>query len=72
MLGYMVEDKMAWPALAFDKKSGSPFRQFSGRGIPCLVILDEHGQVLSHSYENGEYVGPTKVLKDLDKLLKSS
>jgi len=72
MLGYMVEDKMAWPALAFDKKSGSPFRQFSGRGIPCLVILDEHGQVLSHSYENGEYIGPTKVLKDLDKLLKSS
>lgn len=72
MLGYMVEDKMAWPALAFDKKPGSPLRQYSGRGIPCLVILDEHGQVLSHSYENGEYIGPTKVLKDLDKLLKSS
>jgi len=72
MLGYMIEDKMAWPALAFDKKPGSPLRQFSGKGIPCLVVIDEHGQVVSHTYVDGERVGPTKVMKDLDKLLKDS
>ncbi len=70
MLGYMTEDKMAWPALGFDKKKQSQLRSYSGRGIPCLVILDATGKVISHSYVDGEYVGPTKVLKDLDNLLK--
>lgn len=70
MLGYMVEDKMAWPAVQFDQKKSSPLRSFCGPGIPCLVILDENGKVILNSYVDGEYVGPTKVLKDFEKLLK--
>lgn len=70
MTEYMVDDKMAWPALAFDRKKSSPLRSFAGPGIPCLVILDETGSVVANSYENGEYVGPRKVLATLDKLLK--
>lgn len=72
MQAYMKDDKMAWPAVAYDQKSGSSLRKYSGRGIPCLVVVDANGKVISHSYEGEEYVGPTKVLKDLDKLLKGS
>lgn len=61
---------MTWPALAYDKKSASPLRKYSGRGIPCLVVVDAEGKVISDSYEGVDYVGPTKVRKDLDKLLK--
>ncbi len=72
MLSYMIDDKMAWPAVKFDQKGSSALSGFGGRGIPCLVVLDEKGDVVLHSYVNGEYVGPTKVLKEFDKLLKDS
>jgi nucleoredoxin len=72
MLGYMKDYDMAWPAVAYDKLQGNPLRKYGGRGIPCLVVLDENGTVVSHSYEGENYVGPTKVMKDLEKLLKDS
>jgi nucleoredoxin len=72
MLGYMKEDDMEWPAIAYDKLRGNPLSKYGGRGIPCLVVLDENGTVVSHSYEGENYVGPTKVMKDLEKLLKGS
>lgn len=70
MIEYMKEDKMKWPALKFGSKS--PINKFSGNGIPCLVLVDPDGKVLSHSYDNGKYVGPTKVMDDLEDLLKKS
>jgi Thiol-disulfide isomerase and thioredoxins len=72
MLEYMKEEKMDWPAIAYDKLRGHPLARYGGGGIPCLVLLDENGNVVSHSYEGGTYVGPTKVMKDLEKLLKDS
>jgi len=72
MLGYMKEYKMDWPAIRFDKAKSSPLGKYSGRGIPCLVVIDGDGKVVSHSYEGEEYRGPTQVMKDLDKLLKGS
>lgn len=72
MLGYMKEDDMEWPALAYDLTKQSPLSKYSGKGIPRLVIIDEKGAILSDSYVGEEYVGPTKVMKDLEKLLKDS
>lgn len=73
MEGYMVEDKMPWPALDFSKKGKrSPIQGLGGRGIPDLILIDAEGKVLSTSYEGDNYVGPRKVLKDLDDLLKKS
>lgn len=69
---YMKDDKMPWPALAYNKRDRSPLAKYSGRGIPCLVIIDGEGNVLSHSYVDGNYVGPSKVLRDLEKLLSES
>jgi nucleoredoxin len=70
MVAYMKDDRMKWPALKY--QADTPVNQFSGNGIPCLVVVDENGKVLSHSYVNGKYVGPRKVMDDLEKLLKEN
>ncbi len=73
MESYMVKDAMPWPALAFDKKKGNKsVVNYGGRGIPCLVLIDADGNVLSHSYEGTTYVGPHKVMEDIDKTLASA
>jgi nucleoredoxin len=69
MLDYMKHDGMPWPALKFANASSSPLEKYSGRGIPCLVVIDQQGKVLSHSYKGEEYLGPSKVIKDLEGLL---
>ena len=69
MLEYMKQDGMLWPALKFANASGSPLEKYSGRGIPCLVVIDQQGKVLSHSYKGEEYLGPFKVIRDLEGLL---
>ena len=75
MAAYMKDDDMEWPALAYDKKkdpNASAVTKYSGRGIPCLVFIDETGKVLSDSYVDGKYVGPRKVLEDIEKVLKDN
>jgi nucleoredoxin len=71
MLEYMKQDGMPWPALKFSKadQRNSPLEKYAGRGIPCLVIIATDGEVISHSYNGEEYVGPSKVIKDLEGLL---
>ena len=69
MLEYMKQDGMPWPALKFANASSSPLEKYSGRGIPCLVVIDQQGKVLSHSYKGEEYLGPSKVIEDLEGLL---
>ena len=71
MLEYMKQDAMPCPALSLAKadQPSSPLEKYAGRGIPCLVLIDPDGKVLSHSYEGEEYVGPSKVIKDLEGLL---
>ncbi|HYE08470.1 MAG TPA: thioredoxin-like domain-containing protein [Planctomycetota bacterium] len=74
MMGYMTEAKMPWVAMqwgaskipAVKKKYGGP------GGIPCLVLLDAQDEVLAHSYDGEEYLGPRHVLKELDKRLAAS
>lgn len=69
MENYMAEMSMPWPALRFSavRTSGS-LMKYAGAGIPCLVLLNEKGEVLSHSYDGKKYLGPGKVLGDLAKL----
>ena len=71
MVEYMKQDGMPWPALSFAKanQGSSPLEKYAGRGIPCLVIIDREGKVISHSYKGEEYIGPSKVMKDLEGLL---
>lgn len=71
MLGYMKDEKMPWPALPLSKLKETPlFLSQSAGYIPHLVVLDRHGRVLASSFENGQYVGPERALKALQKLLE--
>lgn len=67
---YMTEMGMSWLAVRHDQIPFSSLRSMGGPGIPCLVLLDQDGAVLSHSYVNGQYVGPHKVLHDLDEKIQ--
>jgi nucleoredoxin len=69
MAGYMRDTGMPWAAVDYAKvPSLTALNKYAGNGIPDLVIIDRAGKVLADSYVNGSYVGPAKVLADLDNL----
>ena len=71
MAAYMRDDRMTWPAVRWDAIQGlKEITRYAGSGIPCLVLIDADGKVLSDSYRWGRYVGPDAVLEDTWKLLK--
>jgi len=71
MMAYMRDDQMAWPALRWDTIQATPeITHYGGEGIPCLVLVDENGKVLSDSYRWLRYVGPDAVLDDTWKILR--
>lgn len=70
MAKYMSETSMPWPAIDFEKlREKEVLKKNAGNGIPSLVLVDETGKVLSSSYAGTQYVGPAKVLADLDAIL---
>ena len=70
---YMRETQMPWPAIEFDKlPHKEALTKYEGSGIPCLVVLDPSGKVIFDSYAGKTYVGPEKVLKDLESMLSNS
>lgn len=72
MAAYVRDDKMPWPVLRWSALRHTPeIERFAGGGIPCLVLIDENGKVLSDSYRWGRYVGPDAVLDDTWKLLRT-
>ncbi len=71
MQGYMRDDHMAWPALRFEAIRNTPdIVRYAGPGIPCLVLVDANGQVLSDSFRGGNYAGPDAVLDDTWRILR--
>jgi len=67
---YMREENMPWPAVDFEKlREKEVLKKNAGNGIPSLVLVDATGKVLSSSYVGTQYVGPAKVLSDLDAIL---
>ncbi len=64
---YLKDARMPWPAIDFQKVgSKSAIAKYAGEGIPDLVLVDASGKVLSDSYAGKQYLGPQKVLTDLD------
>lgn len=69
MATYMQEAAMPWAAIEFTKLADVPsLRKYAGDGIPDLVIVDTTGKVLADSYVRGKYVGPERVLDDLNNI----
>lgn len=70
MEDYMRETKMPWPAIDYAKlPDKGTLKKYAGEGIPCLVLLDENGKVISDTYAGEKRVGPEKVLIDLTAIL---
>jgi len=66
---YMRDEKMPWPAIDFAKlKDKAVLKKNAGDGIPSLVLVDAAGSVISSAVSGGQYVGPQKVLSDLDAI----
>jgi nucleoredoxin len=71
MLAYLRDDRMPWPALAWSAiREAREINRYAGSGIPCLVLINEEGKVLSDSYRWGRYVGPDAVVTDTWKILR--
>jgi nucleoredoxin len=73
MEAYMRDAQMPWPALKYDQiaeKQG--LLKYAGNGIPCLVVVDSTGRVISDSFAGKQYLGPMKVLADLETILGGS
>ena len=69
MATHMRESGMPWPAIEYGKLANVPtLQKYVGRGIPDLVIVDASGKVLADSFVGGKYVGPGKVLDDLNAI----
>ena len=69
MEAYMRDFQMPWPAVKFEKVAEKQeLKKYAGSGIPCLVLIDATGKVISDSYQGATYLGPDKVLADLDRL----
>ena len=69
MANYMREASMPWAAIEFTKLTNVPsLKKYAGDGIPDLVIVDATGKVLADSYVRGKYVGPERVLDDLNNI----
>jgi thiol-disulfide isomerase/thioredoxin len=70
---YMRDTKMPWPAIDYQKVDGKDaIKKYAGEGIPDLVLVDASGKVISDSYEGKKYLGPAKVITDLDAIFAGS
>jgi len=69
MLDYMKAEAMPWPAARFEDIDGSNANQYASEEIPDLVLVDADGKVLSNSFMGSTYVGPNKVLDDIQSLV---
>lgn len=69
MTAYMKQDRMPWPALKYELVQGSTLMRYAGPAIPCLVLVDANGKVLSDSFRGDDYLGPQHVLSETRKIL---
>ncbi|AWI09547.1 thioredoxin-like domain-containing protein [Ereboglobus luteus] len=72
MNDYMKGEKMPWIGLKLDSKPARALKKLRrGTGIPCLILIDETGKVISQSYdENNKYTGPYTALRAYEKIKK--
>jgi nucleoredoxin len=67
---YMSQSNMPWPAVAFPQIATQATAIEAGlvQDIPCLILLDSSGKMLSKSANDQNGAGLEKVLSDLDNI----
>ncbi len=68
MLKFMQTEKMTWPAVAYEKmgKAEDLNKYYSGKGIPCLTVIDAKGTVVLQSKSDQD---AREILQQLEDLL---
>ena len=69
MLAYMKADSMTWPAARSEDIDNSNANSFGGEALPDLVLLDAGGKKLSATFNGSDYLGPEKVVDDIQRLV---
>jgi nucleoredoxin len=71
MINYMKGDSMPWPAVWYADIDNPDLqaKKYCGPGIPCLVLVDADGNVLSDSFQGDQYLGPRHVLDDIRSMV---
>jgi nucleoredoxin len=71
-VGYMKMDSMPWPAVGYAEIANPALeaKKYSCPYIPCLVLVDANGNVLSNTFENGQYTGPNHVVDDIARMVQ--
>ncbi len=70
---YMRETNMPWPAIDYQKLAGKgAIKKYAGETIPCLVLVDAAGKVISDTYAGKQFLGPAKVLSDLQAIFSGA
>ena len=72
MISYMKSDSMPWPAIWYQDINNPQLgaKRYQGPGIPCLVLVDANGNVLSDSFRGGQYVGPRVVMDEIRNIVQ--
>lgn len=72
MLNYMRNDAMPWPAIWHADLNNPEVeaRKYCGEGIPCLVLVDAQGRVISDTFRGGQYTDPHQVIDDIRAMVK--
>lgn len=67
MIRYMKTNSMPWPAVWFSDTDNPDLnaKKYYGLGMPCLALVDNDGQVLSDTFQNGHYTDPHHVIDDI-------
>lgn len=72
MYGYMKEAQMPWLAMPKSALVMSPaLVSYTKGGIPQLVVVDRHGQVLADSFQGTNYLGPRVAMERLESILET-
>lgn len=66
---YMRNTQMPWPAVDYQTIAGAPeLQKLGGSSIPSLIAIDASGRVVSSTYDGEKYLGPEKVVADLETI----
>jgi nucleoredoxin len=70
MLAYMKDDAMPWPAVRFDDIDGTGANDSDPQAsLPDLILVNASGTVLSDTYQGMDFMGPDKVLDDIQSMV---
>ncbi len=71
MLHYMTVDGMRWPAVRYQDQMDPALdpQQYAGDAIPDLVLVGASGNVLADTYQDGQYLGPQRVIEEIQNIV---